>query len=344
MAIQLVSKTVAKGASRIASCRILGITLRTLQRWEKGGHDKRTTVNKTPHNKLTPQERSQVIALAISPEFSQLSPKQIVPTLADKGCYIASESSMYRILREEKMINHRGRSAKPMMPPVKPQGYQATAANQVWCWDITYCASAVRGQFYYLYMMMDVYSRQVVGWEVHEKESAEYAATLMRKACMAEGIQAKQIVLHSDNGSPMKGSTMLATLQALGVTPSFSRPSVSNDNPYSESLFKTLKYVPHYPAKPFVNLEAVRSWCLTFVRWYNHEHKHSSLKYVTPHQRHTSEDINLLKKRANVYEKAKKKHPERWSKEIRNWCHEKVVWLNPSQTSNASEIQVKKAV
>ena len=341
MAKDLISEAVVQGAGRAASCSILGITLRTLQRWESRSTDQRTCVKKSPPNKLTPAERNQVIALAVSPEFSHLSPKQIVPTLADRGLYVASESTIYRILREEDMIHHRGRSRKSSARPVKPQGYKATAANQVWCWDITYCASAVRGQFYYLYMMMDVYSRKVVGWEVHKHESTKHASTLMRKACLAEGIQEGQIVLHSDNGSPMKGATMLATMQALGVTPSFSRPSVSNDNAYSESLFKTLKYVPNYPAKPFESLQSVRSWCLSFVHWYNHEHKHSSLKYVTPHQRHTGDDINLLKKRANLYQQAKKKHPERWSKEARNWEHENVVWLNPSQTSEAPEIPLK---
>jgi putative transposase len=146
--------------------------------------------------------------------------------------------------------------------------------------------ATVKGQFYYWYMMLDVFSRKIVGHEVHVAESAELASLLMRRASLAEGLAGRSLVLHSDNGSAMKGSTMLATLEQLGVA-SFSRPRVSNDNAYAESLFRTCKYRPDYPSKPFGSLEEARAWTQKFVRWYNQEYKHSGLKFVTPAQRHS---------------------------------------------------------
>ena len=200
----------------------------------------------------------------------------------------------------------------------------------MWTWDITYLASNLKGVFFYLYLFMDIYSRKIVGWEVYENESSEQAADVLRKTRLAEALSLNhELVLHSDNGSPMKGATMLATMQQLGVVPSFSRPSVSNDNPYSVSLFKTLKYTPAYPSKPFESVDEARQWTMNFVAWYNRSHRHSGLKYVTPEQRHNGEDVAILEKRKHVYEEAKLQHPERWSGEIRNWEHESAVRLNP---------------
>ena len=180
---------------------------------------------------------------------------------------------------------------------------------------------------------MDIFSRKIVGWEIHENELAEHAAQLIRKACWAEGITGKGLVLHADNGSPMKGATMLATLQKLGVVPSFSRPSVSNDNPYSESLFGTLKYTPAYPSQPFDSLDAARKWVLGFVCWYNESHRHSGIQFVTPAQRHRAEDEAILSQRERVYARAKARHPERWRGETRNWSRQETVWLNPDNPS-----------
>jgi putative transposase len=196
--------------------------------------------------------------------------------------------------------------------------------------DGHYLAAAVRGAFYRLYMIEDIYSRKIVGWEVHEEESAEHAATLIRKACLSEGVRYESsLVLHSDNGGPMKGATMLSTLQRLGVVPSFSRPSVSDDNPYSESLFRTLKYTPAYPSKPFASLEEARAWVHRFVQWYNETHRHSAIRYVTPGQRHRGADVDILEKRKRLYEAAKAERPERWSGATRNWQPIEEVWLNP---------------
>ncbi|MCU7890057.1 MAG: integrase core domain-containing protein [Candidatus Thiodiazotropha sp. (ex Lucinoma aequizonata)] len=161
--------------------------------------------------------------------------------------------------------------------------------------------------------MMDIYSRKIIGWEIHENETADHASLLIRKACLAEGISKQGLVLHSDNGSPMKGATMLATLQRLGVVPSFSRPSVSNDNPYSESLFGTMKYTPAFSSKPFESLGAARDWVYDFVHWYNEEHRHSGIQFVTPSQRHSGEEQSILVNREAVYDTVKQRNPERWS-------------------------------
>ncbi len=184
---------------------------------------------------------------------------------------------------------------------------------------------------------MDIDSRKIVGWQVYKEESSALAADLMTDICAREGVDRHQVTLHSDNGSPMKGATMLATLQHLGVEPSFSRPSVSNDNPYSASLFRTLKYRPDYPEKPFTNLQTARDWVLGFVDGYNNTHLHSSIKFVTPAQRHRGEDIKILAKRDAVYRRAKSENPTRWSGEIRNWEPVKEVYLNPETQHRVAE-------
>ena len=170
-----------------------------------------------------------------------------------------------------------------------------------------------------LYLFVDLFSRKIVGWQVFDCESAELASQLLQDICARQGIPPGRLVVHSDNGSPMKGETMLATMQRLGVAPSRSRPSVSNDNPYSESLFRTLKYRPELPVKPFENLLQARRWAIELVHWYNDEHRHSAIRFVTPSQRHAGQDKVLLKNRASVYELARQANPLRWSKQARDW-------------------------
>ena len=324
------------------ACQLLGISARTLQNWEKNEElsDGRKNRQVTPANKLSAQERKEVIERVNSAEFRDLSPNQIVPILADKGEYLASESTLYRILKEERMLAHR-QASRPATNRHQPEPYVANAANQLWSWDITYLAMQVKGIFVYLYMIMDVYSRKIVAWEVHEEQSGEHAARLASKAYMTEGIKGCKLVLHSDNGTPMKGATMLATLERLGIVPSFSRPSVSNDNPYSESLFRTLKYRPEYPDDRFEDIEQARQWVKSFVRWFNNDHRHSALKFVTPHQRHTGQDRQILAERKQVYETAKATNPLRWSGETRDWDAIETVSLNPSkeQSKEAADAQ-----
>jgi transposase InsO family protein len=205
---------------------------------------------------------------------------------------------------------------------------RALQPNEVYSWDITYLLSSLRGQYFYLYMFLDVFSRKIVGWRVHERESSDLSSYLLTEICLAENIDKKQLSLHADNGGPMKGATMLVTMQKLGVVPSFSRPSVSDDNPFSESLFKTLKYCPQYPTKPFDSIEAATAWVSSFVEWYNTEHLHSGIKFVTPSARHAGLDKGILEKRSTIYESAKKKNPLRWSGTTRNWNRIDTVNLN----------------
>lgn len=324
----------AAGARRHKACAVLEIAPRTLQRWRQSGAlkpDARAARVYTPANKLSEPEREQVLAVANSAEFAPLPPSQIVPILAERGEYIASESTFYRILREARQLKHR-QASRPTTACHKPKALQATAPNQLYSWDITYLPTAIKGLFFYLYLFMDIYSRKIVGWQVYAQESSEWAAEILCDIAVREGIDQNQVTLHSDNGSPMKGATMLATLQLLGIMPSFSRPSVSNDNPYSESLFKTLKYRPEYPGRPFASLAEARQWVAGFVDWYNVEHRHSAIRFVTPAQRHAGLDTAILAHRKIVYETAKARHPTRWSRETRNWEPVQVVYLNPDKS------------
>lgn len=335
-AVELIREAVHSGARRVAAARILGISLRTLQRWESSGcrGDQRCGPRGVPENALSEAERDLVISVASSPSFRDLPPSQIVPILADSGVYVASEASFYRILRRGKLLAHRGKAR--VAAHSRPTEHKADGPNQVWSWDITYLRSPIRGSFYYLYMVVDVWSRKVVGWKVHECESPEFAAALIKEAVEQEGAAAERLVLHSDNGGPMKGATLLATLGALGIVPSFSRPRVSDDNPYSEALFRTVKYRPEYPSAPFRSLEDARGWVKAFVGWYNTEHRHSAIRFVTPVQRHSGEHLLVLSGRKEVYEEAKRKRPDRWSGQVRDWRPIGEVVLNPIRNSLTS--------
>lgn len=292
-----------------------------------GGQDHRHGPNTVPANRLSDEEREEFLRVANAPEYRNLSPKTVVPKLADQGIYLGSESTLYRILRESGLLAHRSES-KPRTV-ARPEELIATGPCQVWSWDITYLPAAICGTFFYLYLFVDVWSRRIMKAVVHDKECAEFAATLLAEACNEHQVDIDQLVLHSDNGSPMKGATMLATMQALGVVPSFSRPSVSNDNPFSESLFRTLKYVPSYPRKPFESVEAAWAWVERFVSWYNGEHLHSRIGFVSPDDRHHGRDIGMLAARRDTYARAKASHPERWSRETRSWDAPALVALNP---------------
>jgi transposase InsO family protein len=342
--IELIQEARDAGARQSKACDIIGISAKTLQRWsivDNNNQDGRIEAKHHPINKLNDIEYQQVINVANEPEYSHLSPSKIVPTLADKGIYIASESTFYRILTAEKQLKHR-QKAKPVNQVKKPKALCATAPNQLYSWDITYLPTQVKGIFLYLYLVMDIFSRKIVGWQVYTNESSARAADLMRDICHREHIKPNQVILHSDNGSPMKGATMLATLQQLGIVPSFSRPSVSNDNPYSESLFRILKYRPEYPENPFIDITDARQWVQGFANWYNKEHLHSEIQFVTPEQRHNGEDIAILAQRKVVYQAAKLKNPKRWSGNIRNWQPVTEVYLNPEK-KDKEELKEKAA-
>jgi putative transposase len=325
---------VKSGARRAKAAALLGLAPRTTERWRAAevGDDRRAGPKTAPANKLSPAERARILEIINSEEYRDLPPTQIVPMLADKGQYVGSESSIYRLIREARQGQHRERS-RPATH--KPKEHVATGPNQVWSWDITYLRTPIKGQFVFLYLVMDIWSRKIVGSRVHDAESMEVSSELVAEIAAAENIDADRIVLHADNGGPMKGATMLATLQKLGIAASFSRPSVSNDNAFSESLFRTLKYRPEYPTQPFETTQEAAAWVAAFVDWYNTEHRHSAIRMVTPYQRHAGADVAVLERRHRVYQEARRRNPNRWSGKTRDWSRPGAVTLNPDAQSAA---------
>ena len=307
----------------------MGLSKRTIERWKwrRAGEDRRAGPIHEPSNKLSPKERQAIVTVLTSEEFRDLSPRQVVPKLADKGIYLGSESTYYRVLHERKMQRHRSAS-REAVNKYRPKELVATGPNQVWSWDITYVATPTKGRFHYTYMVVDVFSRKIVGYAVHDRECGRLATDLIKQACRIEGVLTDQLTIHSDNGAPMKSATLLATLQQLGIVTSFSRPSVSNDNPISEALFRTVKYRPEYPRGAFKSLLDAKKWFAWFVAWYNTEHQHSGISFVTPAQRHSGADRGVLRKRKDVYEAARSRRPDRWSGAIRDWSRIEQVRLN----------------
>jgi len=329
--IELVKQAKASGAGRAVSCEILDVSLRTLERWEKQPDqgDRRRGPDMACGHALSAAEQQAIMAVCNSSDYRDLSPWQIVARLADQGVYLGSQSSFYRVLKQSNQLSHRHNS-KPAVHH-RPKDLTARNPNEVWSWDITYLNSPIRGTYYYLYLVEDIFSRMIVGWTVEAAESAEHSARLIDWACQEHGIARGQLTLHADNGAPVKGATLLATLERLGVAPSFSRPRVSDDNPYSESLFKTLKYRPSYPETAFSGIDQAREWVRHFVQWYNTEHLHSAIRFVTPSCRHLGLDKAILQKRSVVYENAKRQNPLRWSGPTRNWSPITEVHLNPKK-------------
>jgi transposase InsO family protein len=349
--VHLIEQACGAGARLHRACAIIGLATRTVQRWLEAGKsalyvgDRRAPehrLHSRPPNKLSEAERQAALEVLNSAEFKDLPPSQIVPRLADQGLYVASESTLYRLLRQVGQLAHRRLERAPQKRS-KPRALVATRPDQIYCWDITYLPTVVRGLFFYLYLFVDINSCKVVGWQVFDGESAERAAGLLEDICRRQGIRAHQITVHSDNGGPMKGETMLATMQRLGVAHSRSRPAVSNDNPYSESLFKTLKYRPQFPLQPFADLLQARRWVTELVHWYNQDHRHSAIGFVTPAQRHAKTDEALLQARAALYEQARQKHPTRWSQKTRDWAFVDAVHLNPD-SPQTKEVESSKKV
>jgi transposase InsO family protein len=327
------------GARLRLACGVAGIDERTLQRWKADegliqGDGRPLAVRLAPSHALSPDERAQLLSVANEPRFAAVPPARIVPMLADEGVYLASESTFARVLKAHGQSAHRGRAKAPrkVRPPTT---HLATAPREVWCWDMTYLPALVLGRWFYLYLILDLYSRKIVGWEVHERDDSVHASHLVRRTALAEGIATmlNKPVLHGDNGATLKATTVLAMLNWLGVKPSYSRPRVSDDNAFAESLFRTAKYRPEFPAKGFANLEAARDWAVAFVQWYNHDHRHSGIRYVSPAQRHAGEDHAILAARHALYLQARALNPARWSGKTRNWSPIGTVTLNPERDS-----------
>jgi putative transposase len=346
--VRSITEAHGHGARLRLACETAGINVRTLQRWHAGsglvvGDGRPQAVRPVPAHALSRAEREQVLRVANEPRFADLPPARIVPMLADEGVYIASESSFCRVLREQGQAARRGR-AKPPRATRPPTTHVATAPGQVWCWDMSYLPARVVGRWFYLYLILDLYSRKIVGWEVHDSDDAVHAAQLVHRTALAEGIAAQphRPVLHGDNGATLKATTVLAMLNWLGVKPSYSRPRVSDDNAFVESLFRTAKYRPEFPAHGFDDLDAARGWAAEFVRWYNVEHRHSSIRYVSPAQRHAGRDTAILAARSALYEQARQRHPARWSRGTRNWSPITTVTLNPErEAAFATNVQLQ---
>lgn len=330
MTLALIDEATKAGARLESACKEAGLDVRTVQRWRRvpGGEDRRRGPVTAPSNALSAAEEQDLVELLTAPEFADLSPGQIVPKLADMKIFKASERTMYRVLKRRKLLAHRERS-RPRTSR-RPPERRATGPCQAWSWDITYLRSPVRGMFWMLYMVMDVWSRKIVAARVHDREADELAAALLDEACQRESVAPGQLQLHSDNGPAMKGQTLLVKLKDLGVTSSFSRPRTSDDNPFSEALFRTMKYRPDYPEGAFASLEAAQAWVDAFVRWYNEDHQHSGIRFVTPAQRHDGREVQILAARREVYEAARRRHPDRWSGKTRDWTPIAVVELNPA--------------
>jgi putative transposase len=318
---------------------LAGIDVRSLQRWRRGqglmqGDARATAVRPAPSHQLSPEEIAKVLSVLNEPRFADKPPAYIVATLADEGVYIASEASFYRIMRQHGQNQRRGR-ARPPRAQRAPSTHVATAPNQLWCWDMTYLPSLIKGQFFYFYMILDVFSRKIVGWEVHERDAAEHAALLLKRTALAESIagQTTKPVLHGDNGATLKATTVLAMLHWLGIAPSYSRPRVSNDNAYAESVFHTAKYRPEFPVQGMSDLAHARQWAKDFVDWYNEEHLHSGIGWVTPSARHAGQDQQQLERRREVYAQARESNRRRWARHARAWEYEAVVTLNPERDS-----------
>jgi len=337
ISLGLIREAVANKCRLKIACADLEITLNTFLNWKSDVCDRRQGPS-NPVNKLTDEVCEEVIHVANSKEFRDFSPWVIVAKMADQGRYIASESSFYKILKAHHLLAHRGKSSPRIHQ--RPAPLIATAPNEIWTWDITYIKSHITGKYFYLYLFMDIYSRKIVGFDIFANESMENSSITFERACLKEGVQPGKLTLHADNGGPMKGATMLATMQRLGVIPSFSRPMVSDDNPYSESLFKTIKYHHTYPGS-FNSIIEAKRWVMSFINWYNEEHFHSGIKFVTPSQRHQGLDIAILANRKRVYLKAKEKNPERWNgRNIKNFNHENKVYLNHLQKEKEGAIRM----
>jgi len=314
-------------------CEYLGVSKRTIQRWNHFGvQDKRKGAKKIVARKLTEEERDEIYKTSCSVEYKDWNPLEIYNSLLDKSLYLASESTFYRILRDHKAIAHRQES-KEGSKRKKPEELKATAKNQVYMWDITWLKTSVQGIYHYAYVIEDLYDRSIVGWSIHNNENDVHAKNLFELVTQREKAHPKFI--HSDNGNAMKGITLVAFYYRLGIIPSFSRPRVSDDNPYIESFFKTLKYKCGYP-RFFTSIEHARIWFADFIDWYNNEHMHSGLQYVTPNQKRNGAHYAIFSNRNRVITEAKNKYPARWgNRETKKYLARSEEVLNPKHRNVA---------
>jgi putative transposase len=293
------------------ACEALGVSRATLYRHRQPPSEPSSPPAQwpSPPRTLGCEERGEVLEVLHSERFVDVAPAEVVATLLDEGVYHCSARTMHRILAAEGEAGER--RAQRTHPPRPAPILEATAPNQVWSWDITRLEGPRRWNSYALYVVLDIFSRYVVGWMVADRELAKLAARLLETCVEREGVEQDQLTLHQDRGAPMTAKTFSQTLVDMGVLASYSRPRVSNDNPFSESHFKTLKYMPTYPGR-FESLEEARAWCARFIEWYNHEHRHSGIAMLTPYDVHVGRADAVLRARQHAMDAAFARHPERF--------------------------------
>lgn len=284
---------------------------------------------------LSPEEQKQVLDLLHSERFVDQAPAEVYAALLDEGVYHCSIRTMYRLLAARQEVRERRQQAS--RPAYARPELLATGPNQVWSWDITKLLGPVKWSYYYLYVILDVYSRYVVGWMLAPKEGASLAETLIWETCQKQGIEPGQLTLHADRGSSMTSKPVAFLLADLGVTKTHSRPHTSNDNPYSESHFKTMKYRPSFPSR-FGTIEEARAFCAEFFRWYNAEHHHAGLGLLTPETVHYHRAQTVLAARQQVLTSAYQAHPERFvRREPRPQPLPQAVYINPPKAAADTE-------
>lgn len=296
-------------------------------------------LSKSHPRSLSEDEKAVVLDTLNSPEFMDKAPLEIYASLLDRGLYLCSVSTMYRILRENNQVKERRNQLRH--PNYQKPELMATGANQVWSWDITKLLGPVKWTYYYLYVIIDIYSRYVTGWMIAHRESAELAKRLIRETCRKQEICDGQLTIHADRGSSMKSKPVALLLSDLGVTKTHSRPYVSNDNPFSESQFKTMKYRPEFPSR-FGCIEDARSFCRTFFDWYNFEHYHSGIGLMTPGSLHYGQAESIRENRKQVLETAYLQHPERFVRKPPTPPEiPPAVWINPPVKTEIDSISTK---
>jgi len=291
-----------------AACNALGVSRATFYR-RRAPVAVAQQPRPRPSRALSAEERATALALLDSDRFVDRSPAEVVATLLDEGTYVCAERTMYRLLASRAEVrDRRGQREHPQY--TKPE-LVASAPNEVWSWDITKLLGPKKWTYYYLYVVMDIYSRMVVGWMLADRENANLAGTLISESCAKHGVQPDVLTLHSDRGAPMTAKCTAQLLADLGVTRSLSRPRVSDDNPFSEAQFKTLKYHPGFPRR-FASQEAAHTYCRSFFPWYNHEHRHGGIAMLPPSAVHDGRADEVLRGREAVMNGAYERSPERF--------------------------------
>ncbi len=330
------TESLAQTVGRAPACRALGIPRASFYR--SLGEEEQPSPpapRPAPARALAPPERQAVLEQLHSERFQDKSPAQIYATLLDEGTYLCSIRTMYRILEQHKEV--RERRNQLTHPSYQKPELLATSANQVWSWDITKLLGPAKWTYFYLYVILDIFSRYVVGWMVAPRESAALAKRLIGETCRQQGVAAGQLTLHADRGSSMRSKPVALLLADLGVTKSHSRPHVSDDNPFSESQFKTLKYRPEFPRR-FGSIEDARAFCQRFFRWYNHEHHHSGIALLTPETLHYGRAEEVIQRRQQVLSQAYERNPERFVRaRPRPPDKPTAVWINPPAVPAATE-------